>query len=348
LTSRYDDDARLREQIGLLVRALRSDSDSVRESAVVQLSLFGVKAVPYLSSALVAAQEENRGSSGSDRSSVERAIGAIVYALGIIADPSAASIVAKALPIPQAVLALGKIGTPTALGLLIQEIPQWYMASGWRGSEKERDALARGAFSYFGQEAVTKLADASKSYRSPTDLRNDEAVGLCACAVLQETKGASAMAGLLDLLESSEPNVRTASFQALTKLEAPIPQQFVTKALEGAFKRPSQDVVDVPLEKLLDASQGDTLLQFYFGWDWEAAPRLSAYSSTGPSWGEELLEYYIAKNASEVKPRLIEYVATGTPSQQKLAVRLLEKITSSDLGKPTPIAGYYASPPPPL
>jgi HEAT repeat protein len=52
LTQKYDEEARLEEQINLLVQALESDSESVRNAVIVQLSIFGSKAVPHLMSTL--------------------------------------------------------------------------------------------------------------------------------------------------------------------------------------------------------------------------------------------------------------------------------------------------------
>ncbi|HUH99663.1 MAG TPA: hypothetical protein VLY65_01345 [Nitrososphaerales archaeon] len=308
---KYNDEARLREQVGLLIQSLRSDSDGTRESAIVQLSLLGSKAAPQLTSTLLAALEE-RERGASLHPGTERAIEGIVRALGMIADPPCAAALAKALPMPEAAMALGKLGTSTALGLLIQEIPKWYVRPNPLGSgPEEKQELARRAFSYFGQEAVTKLVEAAKGSSVP--------VGLCACVVFQEAKSASSVSGLLDLLESAELSVRTASFRSLAKLGAPIPQQFVTRALLGTLKSSTEMVVGLPLEQVLEAADEDTLLRFYFGFEWEA---------TGASEGRRLMERYIARKGSDVVPKLITYVEAGTPNERALAARLLEKATS--------------------
>jgi len=55
---KYNENARFREQVGLLIRALRSDLESVQEIAVVQLSLFGPRAIPFLTSALSGARAQ--------------------------------------------------------------------------------------------------------------------------------------------------------------------------------------------------------------------------------------------------------------------------------------------------
>jgi hypothetical protein len=344
LAGKYDDEARLREQVGLLIRALRADLQSVRESAIVQLSLFGGRAVPHLSSALVEAIEEEKTSkTEEERSDLERAIQGIIRVLGMIADSTTPLTLVKALPRPEAVMALGKVGTPTALNLLIQEIPTWYVPEGTRGSEREQqivsqpywwftnyeeqEKLVRSAFSYFGREAVTKMSEAARD--------GSTTVCLCACVVLQEIGGSSAIAGLLDLLENLELRVRTSAFHALLAMGAPIPQEFVRRVLEGVFKHGAETVVDVPLDRLLEASQGDTLLLYYFDRDWVDSSENGAPTFKGSQYALQLLEFYIAKNGEEVKPKLIEYVQSGTLTQQRLAARLLERVTSSvDLKKP--------------
>ena len=93
---KYNEDARFRDQAGLLIRALRSKVESIREVAVVQLSLFGIKVVPLLRSALSEAlaelkslESKNEGRSflynnESAAEAPERAVTSLVVALGII------------------------------------------------------------------------------------------------------------------------------------------------------------------------------------------------------------------------------------------------------------------------
>ena len=121
----YDDNARLREQVGLLIRALRSNSESVQEIAVVQLSLFGSKVNPYLTQGLLTAFDEIKDRSTS-RSSPEGAVTGIVRVLGMTGDPSKIPYIINALPRPQAVEALAKIGGEKALEAIINSMPKWY------------------------------------------------------------------------------------------------------------------------------------------------------------------------------------------------------------------------------
>jgi HEAT repeat protein len=115
---------RLEEQAEMLVRALRSREDSVQELAIVQLSLLGPKAVPYLASALEKALEEVDSGRGvySSQSDPERGIEGICRALGVIRDSSAVLDLAEALPRREAVEALAKIGGERALELVIRTI----------------------------------------------------------------------------------------------------------------------------------------------------------------------------------------------------------------------------------
>lgn len=108
----------------MLVRALRSTEESVQELAVVQISLLGPRAVPYLTSALEDALEESdlRQSAHESMSGAERAIAGICGALGIIRDFQAVIDLAEALPRKEAVEALSKIGGDRALNLIMDTI----------------------------------------------------------------------------------------------------------------------------------------------------------------------------------------------------------------------------------
>jgi len=115
---------RLGEQVGMLLRALRSHEDGVKELAIVQLSLLGPKAVPYLASALEAALDESSSTEGlrASRLDPEREIEGICRTLGIIRDSSAVMDLADALPRKEAVEALAKTGGERALELVMGTI----------------------------------------------------------------------------------------------------------------------------------------------------------------------------------------------------------------------------------
>ncbi len=123
-SGRSSERQRFAEQVGMLVRALRSAEESVQELAVVQISLLGPKAVPYLTSALEDALEESdmRQSAQESMSGAERAIAGICGALGIIRDFQAVIDLAEALPRKEAVEALSKIGGDRALNLIMDTI----------------------------------------------------------------------------------------------------------------------------------------------------------------------------------------------------------------------------------
>jgi HEAT repeat protein len=140
---------RFAEQVGLLVKALRSTEEGVQELAVVQVTLLGPKAVPYLASALEAALDEcdRRQSAHRPASGAEREIAGICRALGIIRDADAVVDLAVALPRREAVEALSRIGGERALNLLTDTIEGWCsLPLGVADADPEFVRRARGAF----------------------------------------------------------------------------------------------------------------------------------------------------------------------------------------------------------
>ncbi|MGA2877098.1 MAG: hypothetical protein ABSE82_16400 [Nitrososphaerales archaeon] len=165
------EDKRLREQVGLLVRALRADLESVREVAIVQLTLLGPRAIPYLDRALSNCILEKQESSRSN-SDPELAIRGITRALGIMREESAVEIIGKALPRPEAVSALAKLGNERSLDLIIPlvEAPLDYrdhrgsvlrnFAGGrepFQGNSDANREFIRGAFLAFGESGRERL-----------------------------------------------------------------------------------------------------------------------------------------------------------------------------------------------
>ena len=110
---KYNENARLREQVGLLIRALRTDIDSIREVVIAQLSMLGPKAVPFLTSALHQAIIEKEKSEKNDTlrsydydsndatEASERAITGLVTALGITSVAQLFQILLKPFPDPK-------------------------------------------------------------------------------------------------------------------------------------------------------------------------------------------------------------------------------------------------------
>lgn len=219
---KYDEDARFREQVGLLICALRSDLDSVKEVAVVQLSLFGPKAIPYLTSALSRAFVET-SSSRYERSNPEEAINGIVRVLGIIGDSVPISDIANALPRPEAVEALAKIGNNKALEAVIAGMPKWYdeyvkMRAHARPTDrlsvcklKPIDDFVRKIFGYFGEEGKKGLQTALHEGNNET---KDTVVKIL--AALGEP---DLIPALLEALENVNFSTKAEAARALHKLK---------------------------------------------------------------------------------------------------------------------------------
>lgn len=159
---------RFAEQVGLLVRALRSTEDGVQELAVVQLSLLGPKAVPYLISALEDALDESdtRQSAHERVAGPERAIAGICSALGIIRDADAVMDLAAALPRKDAVEALSRIGGERALNLIMDTIEGG--RSSWPSGSADADpAFVRRVFLRFGEAGRRRLREEAESGSAP-------------------------------------------------------------------------------------------------------------------------------------------------------------------------------------
>jgi hypothetical protein len=163
---------RFAEQMGLLVRALRSTEEGIQELAVVQISLLGLKAVPYLTSALEDALDESdlRQSAHKSMSSAERGVAGICSALGIIRDSDVVVDLAAALPRKEAVEALAKIGGERALGLIMDTLENKPSLGGplasygghssWPSSSADADpAFVRRVFLRFGELGRKRLQD---------------------------------------------------------------------------------------------------------------------------------------------------------------------------------------------
>ncbi len=163
---------RFAEQTGILIRTLRSTDDSVRDLAMVQLTLLGTKAVPYLTSALEDALDESDARQAAHRSmsGAERGIAGVCSALGIIGDSDAVVDLAAALPRKEAVEALAKIGGSRALNLVMDAIENkpglngpiksYGEESSWPSSTADLDpAFVRRVFLLFGETGRKRLQD---------------------------------------------------------------------------------------------------------------------------------------------------------------------------------------------
>lgn len=172
---------RFAEQVGLLVRALRSTEESVQDLAVAQITLLGTKVVPHLISALEDALDESdlRQSARESMSSAERGIAGICSALGIIRDSDAVVDLAAALPRKEAVEALAKIGGERALDMIMDTIENkpglggaldsYGAHSSWLASTADVDpAFVRRVFLHFGEVGRKRL---QKELASGSDSR---------------------------------------------------------------------------------------------------------------------------------------------------------------------------------
>ena len=220
----YDDASRLREQIGILVCLLESEHESTRKLALVQITLLGQKATPYLGAAL----RENSKSANSILTD------GLIDALGIIADPGSVSDLSAALPRAKTLESLAKVGTKEALEVVIRELPSWYYVLGnysanegsWR--ENQVNELARRTFDYFGDEGIDALIYAVEN----SDYWQFYA---CACAVLPEWEGDDCISTLIKCLKQNDPEIKMLGLKALKTIKATIPKEWVDTELEFAY-----------------------------------------------------------------------------------------------------------------
>ncbi len=156
---------RFEEQVGLLVKALRSTDEGVRGLAVVQLSMLGPKVVPYLTAALEDALDESdlRQSAHESTAGPEMGVAGICDALGIIRASDSVVDLAAALPRKQAVEALAKIGGARALDLIMGTIESEKGSGGhasWYSGIADADpAFVRRVFLRFGKDGRERLQE---------------------------------------------------------------------------------------------------------------------------------------------------------------------------------------------
>jgi DNA-binding HxlR family transcriptional regulator/HEAT repeat protein len=251
---KYNEDARFKEQIGLLIRALRTDIESVREVVVAQLSMFGPKAVTPLKSALheaISELKDKEGSSsrsyysgGDDREAPERAVTGLVTALGIISSASTVPDIVQTLPRTEAFEALAKIGNKQALDAVVSSIPTWFKNNAAKlGYDPDRyeahkaeklDNFLRKIFNSFDEEGRIALQTA---ITSETFVGKDVAARIL--AVVGDDKSIPALAFAL---EKGDFDTKNETTWALLRLKA---KEAVPKVIDELFKT----------EELLQASK---------------------------------------------------------------------------------------------
>jgi len=224
---KYDEDSRFKDQVGILIRALRSDSPGVQDVAIVQLSLFGPKAVPYLASALSRALDEFSDSQYPEDlmrrysriENAEKAVSNIVRVLGIIGAPASVSDVVKALPRPVAFEALAKIGNKQSLNAVISAMPKWFSESKspWRDYSNEVNseaaAFLRKVFGHFDEEEVRKELESLLR-------KGNETAKNSAAKILAVVGDSRSFPALIETLENSGYSTKAEAAHALLRLRA--------------------------------------------------------------------------------------------------------------------------------
>lgn len=224
-----------KEQVGLVIRALRADLESVRELAIVQLSLFGSRATPYIIAALVEALKEEKQNARarfnytytSPGSSPGLAVDGLLRTLEIIADPTTIQSVARALPRKEAVIALAKIGTDEALSTIIENIPNWYKPkdSGPLSIDLCDDDDVKTIFSYFNDEKGAQLRKYLEKTDAETKIKTMKILTL-----ISDTQSSNAA---LEQLKNEDIQVKIAVIQILRKFKA---KDAVPQLIDELFK----------------------------------------------------------------------------------------------------------------
>ncbi len=355
---KYDDGSRLREQIGILVGMLESENESTRKLALVQLSLLGPKATPYLVSALRESVKLN-----------SILMEGIIDALGIIADPGSVSDLSAVLPNAKALESLAKIGTKEALEVVIKELPSWYYALGnysapegsWR--ENQVNELARRIFDYFGDEGIDALIYAVEN----SDYWQFYA---CACAVLPDWEGDDCISALIKCLKQNDPEIRMRGLAALKTIKASIPPEWLDTELEFAYRNGgysegaqysrthfvdsfvhrliSKETDDGRLDQgdekkdqnkwggsrnseyfsiIIDSMDDDHVSKFLFDHSWEKSEEYG----TPQHWLKPRLEKRLLQDGSAAMPSLIRHLEKGSDEQQQIAAHLVGIIKNPKL-----------------
>ena len=340
---KYDEDARFREQVGLLIRALRSDLESVKEVAVVQLSLFGPKAIPYLTSALSRALVET-SSETYEGSNPEEAINGIVRVLAIIRDSVPISDIANALPRPEAVEALAKIGNNKALEAVIAGMPKWYDEYararklredyGSAGCKlKPIDDFVRKIFGYFGEEG-------KKGLQTALHEGNNETKDTVA-KILAALGEPDLIPALLEALENVNFSTKAEAARALHKLKA---REAVPKMVTELLK--IQDCVHSSSRKAENKWQyayrdlAEAVLELGSVDDWMLIsfhrPKVPKVDYYGYGYGKPNFNAAIINSGERAVPGLTKLLQASDPDIQRDAAEMIAKIKRGKKENPSP------------
>jgi len=316
---KYTEDARVKEQSALLIRSLWSDFQSVREIAIVQLSLLGQKAVPYLTSTLGSQLEALSNlkyndsfygevarcsdyPSCSKKDATERTIAAIIQTLGIINDPNTIDDIAKALPRNEAFTALGKVGSKRALNVIISVMPDYYdkKLRGY-GSSNESDAFLRNVFTNFDAEDVrSELED---MLREGKELSKNSAA-----RILSIVGDSRSFPVLIETLVNSSVTIEAVT--ALQRLKA---TESIPKMVEELLKNPNREVSESIAKAVLELGCLENWLAVSFH-----RPKISI--STKP------FDAAIIESGEKAVPELAKLFQDPNPDVQREAAEMIAKI----------------------
>lgn len=325
---KYDEKARLQEQINTLVSELSSEQLGIRRLAMVQLSILGGQAVSYLGSLLtenIRRLEDLPVPYAAEVSPRSTVVEGLTKVLGAIADPLAVPYLAKALPGVDAVEALAKIGNREALSLVVQTLPQWYPQSrkkaGGDSLALAKGSLAARVFSYFGPEGVAALSEA-------LDAANDREMFRMASEIFDEIGDQSVVAPLLKCLQQDEVEIKVRALNTLQRLKAKIPKPQLMDELDFAYSesRPEYSTYTWTglQEALIQATDTELLVEFLLHRGWKLKT----------SFPKDLLEYYISLDGSRAMPILLQALEKGSQAEQEIAANVIAKIKSPEKKRP--------------
>jgi HEAT repeat protein len=344
LTQNYDEETRLKEQINLLVQALESDSDSVRNAVIVQISNFGSRAVPHLMRILDSdlAEELRARKNGEARNSyLELAIDGILKSLGIISDPAAVDIIARAMPRREAVESLAKIGGARSLDLIMGSIgaplDEFGNQKGGalrnfvdseQSSSPYNDRFVRNVFTFLGEPAKSRLKE---ELASPDPKRR-----AAAASILRVMREKDSIPELTDILKGHDVGAKAEAAHALSELGAPgagpllVKELFdIERMIEDLDLSQSKEVSDLlaysqlreardVIEKaILDLGDVDVLVEVGF----HPARRDASRFSMRPEFRKAI----VRKGEISI-PALTKFLAAQDKSTQSNAAEIIAQI----------------------
>jgi PBS lyase HEAT-like repeat-containing protein len=353
---KYGADARLKEQVGILIGLLGSEYESTRKLSVVDLSLMGAPIVHYLSSALeekLANPPEDGGSYGWKKERAHNSmIDGVAEALGIIASPSSVPSLTRALPRLSAVEALAKIGTPDARSAIIHSVESWHRwRPGWE-HEEEVGGFMRKVAGYLEEKDVTELYRVlTKASLSRTSLDEKRANFKLACEILGELGGPSLIPVLMEDIHLKDEELILAALQAIRKRGATSPVDDLVGLLEVAYKHQrfegerdtkaklegyenhvSKLVSEQLEEAIIELCSTQTLIDFMLSHDLER-------KWLSDSFLRKAIEWKIANDSSASMPLLLKTLQSGNALGEARAAKMIAVVKMGTGERPKPSSG---------